>query len=61
MNPRYTPYTRGQGLADLLAKRIVLFDGAMGTMIQRFKLSEEQYRGARFKDFHRDVKGTMSY
>lgn len=57
MNPRYTPYTRGQGLADLLAKRIVLFDGAMGTMIQRFKLSEEQYRGARFKDFHRDVKG----
>ena len=48
MNPRYTPYTRGQGLADLLA---------MGTMIQRFKLSEEQYRGARFKDFHRDVKG----
>ena len=57
MNPLHTPYTRGQGLADLLAKRIVLFDGAMGTMIQRFKLSEEQYRGARFKDFHRDVKG----
>ncbi len=57
MNLLDTPYTRGQGLADLLAKRIVLFDGAMGTMIQRFKLSEEQYRGARFKDFHRDVKG----
>ena len=29
----------------------------MGTMIQRFKLGETQYRGERFKDFHRDVKG----
>jgi 5-methyltetrahydrofolate--homocysteine methyltransferase len=29
----------------------------MGTMIQRFKLNEEQYRGERFKDFHKDVKG----
>ena len=54
---RNKPYTRGQGLVDLLAQRIVLFDGAMGTMIQRFKLSEAQYRGARFKDFHRDLKG----
>ena len=51
------PYTRGQALVDLLAQRIVVFDGAMGTMIQRFKLSEAQYRGARFKDFHRDIKG----
>ena len=54
---RNKPYTRGQGLVDLLAQRIVLFDGAMGTMIQRFKLSEAQYRGTRFKDFHRDIKG----
>ena len=51
------PYTRGQALVDLLAQRIVVFDGAMGTMIQRFKLSEAQYRGTRFKDFHRDIKG----
>ncbi|MGA1068534.1 MAG: homocysteine S-methyltransferase family protein [Burkholderiaceae bacterium] len=57
MIDRNKPYTRGQGLVDLLAQRIVLFDGAMGTMIQRFKLSEAQYRGARFKDFHRDLKG----
>ena len=57
MTDRNKPYTRGQGLADLLAQRIVLFDGAMGTMIQRFKLSEAQYRGTRFKDFHRDIKG----
>src|SRR5450759_3691767 len=35
----------------------MVLDGAMGTMIQRFKLGEAQYRGERFKDFHRDVKG----
>ena len=57
MTDRNKSYTRGQGLVDLLAQRIVLFDGAMGTMIQRFKLSEAQYRGTRFKDFHRDIKG----
>ena len=57
MTDRNKPYTRGQGLADLLAQRIVLFDGAMGTMIQRFELYEAQYRGTRFKDFHRDIKG----
>ena len=58
-------YTRGQALPQLLSQRILILDGAMGTMIQRFKLSEEQYRGAggpagafeRFKDFPRDVKG----
>ncbi|MFZ2296476.1 MAG: homocysteine S-methyltransferase family protein, partial [Polaromonas sp.] len=50
-------YTRAQQLPDLLAKRILILDGAMGTMIQRFKLSEAQYRGERFKDFHKDVKG----
>lgn len=42
-------YTRGQGLADLLAQRIVLIDGAMGTMIQRFRLDEAQYRGAGYR------------
>ena len=50
-------YTRGQQLPDILAKRIAILDGAMGTMIQRFRLSEAQYRGERFKDFHKDVKG----
>ena len=50
-------YTRGQPLPAILEKRIVILDGAMGTMIQRFKLSEAQYRGERFKDFHKDVKG----
>ena len=52
-----TPYTRATQLPAILAKRIVILDGAMGTMIQRFKLNEAQYRGERFKDFHKDVKG----
>ena len=50
-------YTRGQALPDILAHRIVILDGAMGTMIQRFKLTEAQYRGERFKDVGKDVKG----
>lgn len=50
-------YTRGQALPGILEQRIAILDGAMGTMIQRFKLTEEQYRGERFKDFPRDVKG----
>lgn len=50
-------YTRAQALPQILARRIVILDGAMGTMIQRFKLNEAQYRGERFKDFHKDVKG----
>lgn len=37
--------------------RILVIDGAMGTMIQRHKLEEEDYRGTRFKDWNRDVKG----
>ena len=55
--PTQTPYTRAAQLPALLQSRIVILDGAMGTMIQRFKLSEAQYRGERFKDWPRDVKG----
>ena len=44
-------------LRDLLNKRILIIDGAMGTMIQRHKLQEQDYRGERFKDWHTDVKG----
>ena len=50
-------YTRAKELPAILAKRIAILDGAMGTMIQRFKLTEAQYRGERFKDFPKDVKG----
>ena len=38
-------------LNKTLEKRIMILDGAMGTMIQKFKFSEEDYRGERFKDF----------
>jgi 5-methyltetrahydrofolate--homocysteine methyltransferase len=42
---------------DLLQQRILIIDGAMGTMIQRYKLSEADYRGERFKDWPHDLKG----
>ena len=50
-------YTRGAALPALLAQRIVIIDGAMGTMIQRYKLGESDYRGTRFKDHTKDLKG----
>ena len=50
-------YTRAAALPETLNQRIVILDGAMGTMIQRFKLGEADYRGERFKDFPKDVKG----
>lgn len=40
-----------------LAKRILLIDGGMGTMIQGYKLEESDYRGTRFADWHSDLKG----
>lgn len=49
-----------QAMTDIrneLKKRILIIDGAMGTMIQRHKLEEKDYRGERFKDWHTDVKG----
>lgn len=53
----YPAYTRAQALPGILARRIAILDGAMGTMIQRLRLDEAQYRGERFREFHRDVKG----
>ena len=44
-------------LEALLAERILMLDGAMGTMIQQFRLTEEDYRGARFADFAHSLKG----
>ncbi len=40
-----------------LEKRVLILDGAMGTMIQQYKLTEEDYRGERFKDFPKPLKG----
>jgi len=44
-------------IREELKKRILVIDGAMGTMIQRHKLTEADYRGERFKNWHCDVKG----
>ena len=44
-------------LNALMAERILILDGAMGTMIQRHKLEEADYRGERFADWHSDLKG----
>src|SRR5260221_10293810 len=44
-------------LQSLLAERILVLDGAMGTMIQRERLSEEQFRGERFRGWGRDLRG----
>ncbi|WP_421942305.1 methionine synthase [Pedobacter sp.] len=45
------------GIREELEKRILVIDGAMGTMIQRYTLTEEDFRGERFKDHPCDVKG----
>ena len=44
-------------IEQLLSKRILLLDGAMGTMIQRHKLQESDYRGERFKNWHTPIQG----
>ena len=44
-------------LDELLAKRILILDGAMGTMIQRHKLEEKDFRGERFASHPHDLKG----
>ena len=44
-------------IQDVLKERILIIDGAMGTMIQRHKLEEKDYRGERFKDWPIDLKG----
>lgn len=50
--------TKGmKSIREALSERILIIDGAMGTMIQRHKLTEADYRGERFKDWPSDVKG----
>src|SRR5438876_3662949 len=48
---------RAEQLQQLLRERIVILDGAMGTMVQQHKLDEEAYRGERFKHSRRDLQG----
>ena len=52
-----TPNDTEAILRSLLARRILILDGAMGTMIQQHRLSEEQYRGTQFAGHARDLKG----
>ncbi|HEY7184093.1 MAG TPA: methionine synthase, partial [Blastocatellia bacterium] len=49
--------TTKEKLENLLRHRIVIIDGAMGTTLQRYKLDEAAYRGERFKDWPRELKG----
>ena len=44
-------------LEQLLRERIVILDGAMGTMVQQYQLNEADYRGTRFADHPSDLKG----
>ena len=44
-------------ITDILKQRILILDGAMGTMIQKYTLEEEDFRGERFKDHKGDLKG----
>jgi 5-methyltetrahydrofolate--homocysteine methyltransferase len=49
--------TRNERLPALLAERILVIDGAMGTMVQAYELSEADFRGERFRDHPRDLQG----
>ncbi len=42
---------------EAIKERILVLDGAMGTMLQRYNFSEEDFRGERFKDFPHSLKG----
>jgi len=55
--PIDTRPARIAALHGALKQRILVLDGAMGTMIQRYRLSEAQYRGERFRDFPKDLRG----
>jgi len=50
-------YTHGADFVRGLADRILILDGAMGTMIQRYKLTEADFRGQRFAEHGKDLKG----
>lgn len=49
--------TRIEALHKAIQERILILDGAMGTMIQNYKLKEADYRGERFADYHMDIAG----
>ncbi|MBH70349.1 MAG: 5-methyltetrahydrofolate--homocysteine methyltransferase, partial [Flavobacteriales bacterium] len=46
-----------QSIKEILKNRILILDGAMGTMVQRYNLKEEDFRGEQFKSHKKDLKG----
>ena len=57
MNISSPSYTRGAALPAILRQRIAIIDGAMGTMIQRYRLTEADFRSERFASHAKDLKG----
>ena len=57
MTTNYTRTSRLALLPELLSRRILLIDGAMGTMLQTYRLGESDYRGTRFAEWPSDLKG----
>ena len=57
LNTRSMAYTRGAALVTILQQRIAIIDGAMGTMIQRYKLGEADFRNAALAEHPKDLKG----
>ncbi|WP_394363797.1 homocysteine S-methyltransferase family protein [Flavobacterium davisii] len=58
INQKGATSSRASGLIqEILKQRILVLDGAMGTMLQRYKFEEEDFRGERFKDFPHPLKG----
>jgi 5-methyltetrahydrofolate--homocysteine methyltransferase len=57
MSPPAQTYTRGAALPGILRQRIAIIDGAMGTLIQRFKLGESDFRNAALATHPKDLKG----
>ncbi len=55
--PKRQQAARAQALMALLQERLVILDGAMGTMIQKHALSEDQFRGERFAAWRSDLRG----
>jgi len=51
------PASRSDRFTALLEQRLVILDGAMGTMIQRHRLGEREFRGERFADWPSDLRG----
>lgn len=57
MSNNHARQARIHSLHEAIKQRILILDGAMGTMIQSYKLQEADYRGERFANYHMDIAG----